>query len=260
MALSAAFVAAAGPSGKAQQAGALYQATVIVTGTDMRSRPTGFAQCLGQVLAKVSGEPRLQDDPRTSELAAHADALVASFDYVDRMSGIKIHDEQGTEDRPYFLTVHFDPARIDKALAELGERPWRGERPVVVPVLAVRGFSASYLLSAENPAAADQRAAFADAARVYGVELRIPAEAELAGWGVVVGQFPSHYTPSSPDQALVAGTLEFQQAAPGWVGSWRMRWGGADYEWGIRGVNYDEAFRDIVRGVVRVASGHGAPD
>jgi len=25
-------------------------------------------------------------------------------------------------------------------------------------------------------------------------------------------------------------------------------------------VNYDEAFRDIVRGVLRVASGHGAPE
>jgi len=25
-------------------------------------------------------------------------------------------------------------------------------------------------------------------------------------------------------------------------------------------VNYDEAFRDAIRGVVRVASGHGTPD
>jgi hypothetical protein len=39
-----------------------------------------------------------------------------------------------------------------------------------------------------------------------------------------------------------------------------MRWRGVDYAWGIKGVNYDEAFRDLVRGVLRVASGHGAPE
>jgi hypothetical protein len=39
-----------------------------------------------------------------------------------------------------------------------------------------------------------------------------------------------------------------------------MRWQGADYAWGISGVNYDAAFRNIIRGVVLVASGVGSPD
>jgi len=51
----------------------------------------------------------------------------------------------------------------------------------------------------------------------------------------------------------------FQRSIPGWVGSWRLRRRGVDYAGGIKGINYDEAFRDIVRGVLRVASGHGAP-
>ncbi|HLW61089.1 MAG TPA: DUF2066 domain-containing protein [bacterium] len=258
--LSGAFIAADTPSGRAQDVSDLYQATAIVTGTDMRSRPTGFAQCLREVLVKISGEPRLHDDPRISELAAHADALVASFDYVDLDAAVKIHDDQGTYDRPHSLTVHFDPARIDKALANLGEHPWRGARPVVVPVLAVRGFTASYLLSAETPAGSEQRAAFANVASDFGMKLRFPTEAAFAAWGVTLGQFPSPQTASSPDQALVAGTLEFRQALPGWVGAWKMRWREVDYAWGISGVNYDEAFRDLIRGVVRVASGHGAPD
>ncbi len=259
--LSLAFVAATARPGLAQDASSLYQATAVVTGVDMRSRPTGFARCLREVLVKVSGEPRLRDDPRVSELAAHADALVISFDYVDQMAGIKVHDDQGTYDRSYNLTVRFDKARLDKTLADLGEQPWRGERPVVVPVLAVRGFTgASYLLSAENPAGAEQRPAFANAAGDFGMTLRFPTEAELAAWGITVGQFPSPQATPAPGQAIVAGTLEFQQALPGWVGSWRMRWHGAEYAWGIRGVNYDEAFRDVIRGVVRIASGHGAPD
>lgn len=259
--LSVTFVAAAPRSGGAQGPSDLYQATAIVTGSDMRSRPAGFAQCLREVLVKVTGEPRLRDDPRTSALAAHADALVASFDYVDLDAAFKIHDDQGTYDRPHSLTVHFYPARIDKVLADLGEKPWRGERPVVVPVLTVRGFTgSSYLLSAESPAGAQQRAAFANVAGDFAMRVRFPTGAEFAAWGVTVGQFPSPQAAPSPDQALVAGTLDFQQALPGWVGSWRMRWHGVDYAWGISGVNFDEAFRDVIRGVVRVASGHGAPD
>lgn len=253
------FAAAARPGSAAETSG-LYQATAVVTGTDMRSRPTGFAQCLREVLVKVSGEPRLSKDRRTSELAAHADALVVAFDYVDQMAGIKPKDDQGTYDRSYDLTVRFDSKRIDKALADFGERPWRGDRPVVVPVLSVRGFKAPYLLSAENPAGAEQRGSFANAAREYGVKLLIPTEAEFADWGVVAGRFPAPRAPSRPNQALVAGTLEFQEALPGWVGSWRMRWHGTDYAWRISGVNFDEAFRSVVRGVVRVASGHGNPD
>jgi hypothetical protein len=39
-----------------------------------------------------------------------------------------------------------------------------------------------------------------------------------------------------------------------------LLWQGADYRWGISGVNYDAAFRNIVRGVVLAASGAGPPD
>src|SRR5260370_2421550 len=102
------------------------------------------------VLVKVSGDPRLKDDPRVVELAAHADQFVGSFDYVDMMAGIPKKDDQGSYDRPHRLTVHFDPAKIDETLAELGEIPWRGARPVVGPVLLVHGRKP--LLTAEVPA------------------------------------------------------------------------------------------------------------
>ena len=248
------------PPSRAQEASELYTATITVTGYDMRSRPFGFAQTLRAVLVNVSGEPRLREDPRVAALAAHADALVASFSYVDLDAANKIHDDQGTYDRPYDLTVHFVPALIDKTLADLGEKPWRGTRPVVVPVLAVRGFSGSYLLSAENPAGALQRRAFADVARDFYMKVRFPAEAHFAAWGIRLGQFPSPPTAAAMNEALVAGTLEFQESLPGWIGAWRMRWQGVEYAWGVKGGNYDGAFRDILRGVLRVASGHGAPN
>jgi hypothetical protein len=256
--LAASFVAVPLPAG-ADPTSDLYKATVIVTGTDMRSRPKGFAQSLREVLVKVSGEPRLERDPRVAGLAANADRLVTKFDYVDQMAGIKVHDDQGTYDRSYNLTVEFDRAKIDATLAELGEHPWLGERPAIVPVLAVERVTKSYLLSAENPTGADQAGSLATVAREIGMTVRVPSEAELAGWGVTMGGFPSPKLASSQTQAVVAGTLEFKEELPGWVGSWRLSWHGTDYAWTISGVNFDQAFRDLVGGVTRVVSGHDGP-
>jgi uncharacterized protein len=49
---------------RAARADDFCQAYAIVTGTDMRQRPWGMAQCLREVLVKVSGDPVLKDDPR----------------------------------------------------------------------------------------------------------------------------------------------------------------------------------------------------
>jgi hypothetical protein len=240
-----------------------YQTFNIVAGYDLeRTRRVGFAHCLPEVLVRVSGEPRLEHDPRVADLAAHADTLVASYDYSDFLVRMgPVHDDQGTGDeRPYDLVVRFDHAKIDAVLSELGAPPWLGRRPQVVPVLAVKGFSGTYLLSAEVKAGAEQRGSLAAAATQYGLPLRVPSEAELASWGVAPSGAPNPRAEPQEGRALVTGTLYFDEAKPGWVAAWQMRWRGADYAWGISGVNYDEAFRSLMRGVARVASGHGAPD
>jgi len=240
------------PGARAEQAGAFYQSDAIVTGTDMRQRPWGFAQCLRDVLVKVSGDPRLRNDPRVLALADDADRFVASFDYVDLMAHLKRNDDQGSYDRPHRLTVRFDPIKVDALIAELGDRPWRGERPVVVPILMVKGPKPPpYVLTAETPRGADQRGAFVNAASEFGVEVRVPGEAEIA---------ELRKAGEKPGEAIVTGTLDWNEALPGWIGKWRMRWHGVEHEWGIRGINYDAAFRDIVGGVVELASGRRKPD
>jgi hypothetical protein len=199
-------------------------------------------------------------DPRVAELAAHADRFVTYFDYVDLMAGRPHHDDQGTYDRPHRLTVIFDPVRIDTALAELGAQPWRDERPVVVPVILVHGWKPpSYLLDAESAVDADQRESFAYAASQFGMKFRIPTESESAAWGVGLDRFPSPEAKPAPGQAIVSGTLDWHETRLGWTGSWRMRWKGVDHAWHVSGVTFDAAFRDIIRGVVLLASGHGAP-
>ena len=242
--------------------GPMYRASAIVTGTDMRQRPWGFAQCLREVLVKVSADPRLRDDPRTASLAQHADRFVAYFSYVDLMAADPLHDEQGTYDRPYRLTVYFDPARIDAALAGLGERPWHGARPVIVPVLLVTGPKPPpYVLSADIPAGAEQRGSFAVAAAEFGMTVRFPTRAELAAWGVSADRLPPEPpTSPAPGEMIVLGTLQWSETLPGWIGRWRTDWNGAPHAWGVQGVNYDAAFRDIVSGAVLLATGHGSPD
>jgi hypothetical protein len=250
---------------RAEDVPALYTSYAIVTGTDMRQRPWGFALCLRDVLVKVSGDPQLRDDPRVTPLAEHADRFVASFDYADQMAAYKKKDDQGSYDRPHRLTVAFDPAKIDDLLVQLGDKPWRGERPVIVPVLLVHGRKPPvYVLSAETQGGDDQRWSFGNAADAYGLQARIPSEAELAAWKVSAEHFPFAEAPpptgDKPGEAIVAGTLEWSETLPGWIGKWRYRRQGVDHQWSISGVNYDAAFRDLVRGVVLLASGRGSPD
>ena len=202
----------------------MYQADAIVTGTDMRQRPWGFAQTLREVLIKSSGDPRLKDDPRTAQLAVHADRFVACFDYVDMMAAVPLHDDQGTSDRPHKLTVYFIPAEIDALLAQFGDKPWRGERPIVVPVLLVHGRKPPpYVLSAEIPAGEEQRGSFATAARQFGMDVRVPSDVELLAWGASAGHFPGEPPPSSAGEAIVVGRLDWNETLPGWMGKWRMR-------------------------------------
>ncbi len=106
---------------------------------------------------------------------------------------------------------------------------------------------------------AAQRGSFANSAVKYAMTVRIPAAAELASWSTGADRFPAPPA-STLSEAFVAGTLEFRPAALGWVGTWRLRWHDVDYAWGDSGVSFDEAFDDLVRGAMRVVSGHGGPE
>ncbi len=233
--------AAATPVGSLPQPKlSLYQARTLVTGTDMRSRPAGLHACLVDVLTKVSGDPALIGDARVR--AMDAAPLVRDFDYVDRMGGIPHHDEQGSSDRPYYLTVRFDPARVASALAGLGEAPWTAPRPAIVPEVTVDAANEEFALTADTARAANMRAALDDAADRYAMTLEWPGMA------------------ASANAVRVTGRLVWSDGEHGWVAEWRSAAGGAERRWGVRGVSFDEAFRVLVRGAMGIAAGHGLSD
>jgi hypothetical protein len=167
--------------GRPAAAADLYEASTIVTGTVAETRADGLASCLREVLVKVSGNPALTDDPRVAALDGKVAELVEDFAYLDRMSDLPHHDEQGSRDRPFTLIAHFSPPKIDAALARLGERPWRGDRRLLVRI-TVRDRSGTYPMTADGDDDERQREALLAAAERYGMRVvLLPADrAKLA--------------------------------------------------------------------------------
>jgi hypothetical protein len=257
-------------AGGAAAAGAspeFYRANTRVTGQTAEGRGPALVRCFTEVLVKVSGDARLLNDPRVGEAAKQAGALVRDFSYRDLMAGLPTNDEQGTRDRPYALTVSFDPAGIDAALGTLGRKPWTATRPRLVVLLGVRQGTASYMLTAEGSRGSVMRDALAESAERVGLRVHLPTEGAVAGLARPKGATWPPADPRALDAAAktaggdvaLAGRLVWSEAALGWVAEWRLTSEGRTHRWQLSGVSFDDAFRSAMRGAVQILSGHGPP-
>lgn len=245
----------------------LYQAKPIVTGTGEKNRKLGFALAFKDVLVKVSGDPRLLNDPRVDLLSTDAGSLVAEFKYRDRMEGIPIHDEQGSHDRPHDLTTLFVPEKIDAVLASLGSRPWPDPRPTVTLLLGVRNGDRTFVLSSDGERGIDMRDSLAQASVKIAIPATLPTSAALEAAGLTQETLPDADAATLEKIATDAGgkfpligSLVWSDKELGWIADWRIDLGGKPYRWQIRGVSFDDAFRNAIRGTARVLSGNGNPD
>ncbi len=242
------------------RADSLYRAQAVVTGRGEANRAVGFSLCLEDVLVKVSGDPRLIGDPEVAKFTRTAGQMVSGFEYRDRLSGVPIHDEQGSYDRPHDLTVDFDPAKINAVLKQLGRTPWRAKRPRVIVFLDVKpGKGTAFILASDSDGArdADMRFSLRAAAERVGMPMILPAQA-------VVGKADPNtaatsITAKGGEEVVLAGTLRWSDAARGWIADWRMDAGSKIRQWQIRGVGFDDAFRNGMRGVAQILSGNGQP-
>jgi uncharacterized protein len=242
----------------------LYRATAFVTGAGEAERARGFALCLDEVLVKVSGDPRISRDPALARLQARAAGFVAGFSYHDRMSGIPVHDEQGTRERPFDLTVAFDPAKIDAVLARLGRRPWREPRPRLAVLLGVRDATASYVLAEDGARGLGQRQSLARTASGRGIALALPKTALLEAHHLTFARLAAApakrldaLAEASGGGAALSGTLVWTEARLGWTARWRLLWHGRERRWQVSGVSFDDAFRNAIDHAAAVLSGHG---
>jgi hypothetical protein len=244
----------------------LYTTRAVVTGNDERNRPLGFRLCFEDVLVKLSGDASIVSDRRFEGLAASAGQYISTFSYRDRFEGKPVHDEQGTYDRPHFLTCQFDPRKIDGVLKILGRKPWLGRRPRLVLVLVVHGRTNGGILSRDGNIDPDMREALANASRRYGMTVNLPTIAALESnrintdtARIASGDGLLRVAELSDSELPLLGELRWSDAALGWVATWTLEASGRRHRWSVRGVNYDEAFRNAVRGAARVLSGNGEP-
>jgi len=244
----------------------LYTTRAVVTGKDERNRALGFALCFEDVVVKISGDASIVGDRRFGDLAGSAEQYVSTFSYRDRFEGRPVHDEQGTYDRPHFLTCHFDPPKIDGVLKTLGRKPWLGHRPRLVMVLTVHGRVNSGILSGDGAFDPDMREALANAAQRYGLTVNLPSVGTLQTnkinpdtAAVASGDRLRRVAEMSNAELPLVGDLQWSDAALGWIATWSLEASGRRHRWSVRGVNYDEAFRNAVRGAARVLSGNGNP-
>jgi hypothetical protein len=227
----------------------LCEGTAIVTGTRADTRAEALARALRDVLVKRSGNAALLRDAQVAKLSAKAADPVEDYFYLDRLSDQPKHDEQGTRDRPYTLIAHFSPAKIDAALTELGERPWLAKRPkLLVRIGITDARHGSFRLTADGDNDERYRQALLAASVRYGMHLVLePSDHPELG-------------NAASDAMVVSGTLRWSDGDAGWVGAWQTDDStAAAQSWGIKGVSFDEAFRDLVWGAMAIASGHTPP-
>jgi hypothetical protein len=259
--------AIAGDGRAATAAPDLYRDKTRVTGQTVEGRGPAIARCFTDVLVKVSGDARLLSDPRVVEAGKQAGALVMDYRYRDLMAGLPTNDEQGTRDRPYELTVTFDPAGIDAAVGTLGRKPWTAERPRLVVLLSVRQGAASYMLTADGSRGSVMRDALAESAERVGLRALLPSQGALAGlagskgekWPPADRQKLDAAAKTAGGDVALAGRLVWSEAALGWVAEWQLTSEGRTYGWQLRGVSFDDAFRSAMRGAAQILSGHGPP-
>jgi hypothetical protein len=228
----------------AQSDADLCEGTAIVTGTGAAIRAEGLSHALCDVLVKRSGDPVWLHDPRAEPMASRAADLLQDYLYLDRLSDLPKHDEQGTRDRPYDLIARFAPAKVDAALAELGDRPWLTPRPALLPrIMITDSRHGSFPLTADGDNDERHREALLAAGRRFGIHLVL--EPLAAG----------NVDAAAPGTLIVTGTLRWRDADPGWAGTWQAE----GRNWGIKGVSFDDAYRNLVLGAMAIASGHALP-
>lgn len=244
----------------------LYTTQTITSGTAPERRDIGFAQCLRDVVVKVTGDTRLLNAPAVAGQAKRAGDLIASYTFRDRMGGVPLHDEQGSYDRPHDLTCVFDAAKLDAFLKSLNREPWL-TRPRVVAVVGIRdmkGVETMLAGDSASPRDRDMLTALARAADKVALPLVVASQRQLSQAGLNTRTLPTAdparlntLAKMAGGDVALAGNIVWSDKDLGWVANWRTDADGKNHGWGVSGVSFDDAFRNAVAGAAQVLSGHG---
>jgi hypothetical protein len=233
----------------------LYQSMFVVSGKAPERRVAGFEGALRRLMVKITGDRSVAGDPLVDAMVAHAGDYVVDFSYLDLKEGIKLSDEQGSYDRPHYLTVTFDKAKIDAALTELHRKVWADRPNLVVYMTVHRDPKPEFVPDASNDRDQAMRESLANASLLYSVPAAFPSPEAAA-----------KFNPANPATAAagsgelpLTGTLNWSDADLGWVADWTVVKDGKPVHWQKRGISFDDAFREGLSGAALVLSGNGTP-
>ncbi|MEI2385197.1 DUF2066 domain-containing protein [Breoghania sp. JC706] len=234
---------------------ALYSAVTFVTGQREETRRPGIEETFRQVLVKVTGTSHILQDERLGAEIGRAGDYVASYSYRDRMEGIPHHDEQGSRDRPYDLTVHFEPEKIDTLITDLGFEKWPLPRPVITPLVKVEFQGNGFFLTNDGAEGNGQRDALLAEADKRGLTIALPDVATLAA--VDVGSMDADNPPASTladlarrsgGDVILNGILTWDAEKLLWKARWSIAYDGSAKLWDEASTTFDAAFRDGLGG------------
>ena len=252
----------------ATEQSALYRSAAIVTGQELPNRVAAAKAALPRVLIKLSGDPSIANDARIAPYIKRAIDLVSAFTYRDQMAGVPVRDEQGTRDRPYDLTLQFDPAKIDDLLRKLDRKQWSGARPTIA-VFVSFNHTRRYTVTRDDPSSLGPREALASASERAGLDIAIPmsyqARESFADTVPLNAPLESKaklaaaLTPSATEHPVLTGHAVWDDDQLGWRTTWQLDARGKTIRWTVDQVTYDEAFRNGLIGTAQILSSHGTP-
>ncbi len=235
----------------------VYSATTFVTGERDETRLPGIERAFRQVLVKVSGTTQILQAKSLETYVSRSSEYVAGFYYRDRMEGIPHHDEQGSRDRPYDLTVEFYPDEIDQVVAVLGFHKWKVPRQRIVPLVRVEFQERSLSLANDATEGRDQREALLAAAERMGVPVVLPDRVQLDRL-TKVGEAksrPDDLAHQIGGDILLEGALVWDAGSLHWTSHWMIMTKRGVVQWDMTSVTFDEAFRNSFGNAAEVLSG-----
>ena len=241
----------------AQQAD-LYSGEVAVPDESVEARNEALSRILAQVMVRVSGRSDIASGEAARKLLQEAPALAQQFRY---RSVPAPADEVAPPTR--YLEARFDPAALQRLMAQYGLPVWTGARPrVLLWVAREVGANRSLLNAAEDVQA---REALQARARARGMPLQLPlldlqdqsvitAADVWADYEAAIREASSRY----PHDAVVTGRLR-QQADGHWLADWTLWYAGHQEKFNTQGENRLQALASGVdatqeRLAVRLAS------
>ncbi|MGB1580661.1 MAG: DUF2066 domain-containing protein [Nevskiales bacterium] len=170
----------------------LYGFEVVVANSSTANRKKALNEALTQVLVRLTGERKPQDNPAARAVIEQAESFVQQFGYVQREvepapqtqaqpedaldEPAMVQEEAPAPVKQLMLKGKFAKRPLDQAIREAGLPIWGAERPVLMASILVPGEGEEYLLDSSQIVAWP---ALESTAEERGIPFKTPAQSSL---------------------------------------------------------------------------------